>query len=135
MYESPIPKKTIVKMDLFNGLVPYIGSEWLICRDRMYGLITGSITGKLRNRTVLSLYQRFIGVRKYINELSRVIKPEEDLTELFINSCAGIITSYGEVVRATFADGKFLMLSRHIVYYAYNSSREIPKLERAVYIC
>ena len=136
LYDSPLPGKTIVKVDTLDILKDIWGTTILMSRDKVYRLVSGNISDESYRKLLCSYYMKYSSFCNYVTDkyifgdkniplIRRIIEPARDIISLHTEEVCNTLKNSG---------GKFLMVTHDYVYYSYNHDN-IPELRGMTKIC
>lgn len=130
LYDTAIPGKHIVRIDLMECLRPILGSNCLYARKRLYDFISGNSDDETRRKLLAHYYRKHKDITLYINELCLYGEEDVDLLETVQANLKQTIDEYTRKVMSTLdAMGyKYLVTTHNYLYYASRSTIELSLL-------
>ena len=137
LYESPIPGKVIVRVDILDKLRDRLDESCFICRDLLYALFSGAKSYYDYADILMSYYKKFPAFRKLVNDVYFYGDDTIPLVDRVLMPLRKELNTYQQEISEYLhkKGGKYLTTSRDYLYYAFPSCWDVPKVERAVYIC
>lgn len=137
LYDKPLENKVIVKVDILDILRDYWGETILMSRDKVYRLVSGSISDEGYRKLLCSYYMKYSGFCNYVTDkyifgdkniplIRRIVEPARDIISLHKTEVCSELKASG---------GKYLMETHDYIYYAFSASSSIPEVRGMTVIC
>lgn len=137
IYDTALPNKVIVRVDLLECLRSVWGDDCQIYRCLLYKLVSGSCDDSEHRQLFASFYRKYKPITAYVNNLYNYGEKNIPIIERTVVPIREMIDAYRAEVAELFATkgGKYLTTTHDYVYYAFVPGATLPELKGIKVIC
>ena len=134
LYNAPLEKKVILRVDLLEVLRPIIGDNCYIYRDYLYNVVAGKGDVMLM---FSHMYRRHKALLMYVNDMATYGDNLVPLVDRCLEPLRDKVNSYHDEVnqRLTDVGAKYLVTTHCYEYFCFRDEASIPEVKGGTIIC